>query len=291
MYKIKNVMILFFALSLILSGSGCSMIGTLISRTRIKEPEVSFIGAELSKLSFDAVDFLFDLKIRNPNEIGIKLASFDYDFLINESSFIKGAQDQGLEIASNGEETIRFPLSLRFSELYQTFQILRNQGISSYRINLGLSFDIPVLGAIRIPISKSGEFPLVKIPKISLDSVILENISLSGANLKIALKLNNPNIFAIILDNIKYQFNINGQNLISGNMEQKIQVNENNENIIQIPVSINFLQAGMAIQQILIGNDNLNYQLKGNLDITSNHQLLEQLNLPFDLSGVVKLIR
>ncbi|MGQ9610455.1 MAG: LEA type 2 family protein [bacterium] len=90
---------------------------------------------------------------------------------------------------------------------------------------------------------------------------------------------------------MKYQFNINGQNLISGNMEQKIQVNENNENIIQIPVSVNFLQAGMAIQQILTGNDNLNYQLKGNLDITTSHQLLEQLNLPFDLSGVVKLIR
>lgn len=291
MYKIKNTMILFFALSLILSGSGCSMIGTLIGRTRIKEPEVSFIGAELSKLSFDAVDFLFDLKIKNPNKIGIKLASFDYDFLINESSFIKGTQDRGLEIAGNGEETIRFPLSLRFSDLYQAFQILRNQGISSYRINVGLSFDIPILGAIRIPISKSGEFPLVKIPKISLDSVILENISLSGASLKIALKLNNPNIFAIILSNIKYQFNINGQNLISGNMEQKIQVNENNENIIQIPVSVNFLQAGMAIQQILTGNDNLNYQLKGNLDITTSHQLLEQLNLPFDLSGVVKLIR
>ncbi len=289
MHKLKNGLILLLILSF--TFSGCSMIGTLIGRTKIKEPEVSFIGAELSKLSFDAVDFLFDLKIKNPNNIGIKLAGFDYDFLVNESSFIKGTQDQGLEIAAVGEETIRFPLSLRFSDLYQTFQILRDQGISSYRINVGLSFDIPILGAVRIPISKSGEFPLVKLPKLSLDSVILENISLSSANLKIALKLDNPNIFAIILNNIKYQFNLNGQNLISGNMEHKIQVNENGGNIIQLPVSINFLQAGMAIQQILTGNENLNYQLKGSLDIATSHQLLDQLNLPFDLSGIVKLIR
>ncbi len=262
MNKLKDVFVMCFALSLIFSG--CSMIGSLIGRMKIEEPEVSFIGAELSKLSFDAVDFLFDLKVKNPNNVGIKLAGFDYDFLINESSFIKGTQEKGLEIAAAGEEIIRFPLSLRFSDLYQTFQILRNQGISSYRINVGLSFNLPILGTKRIPISKSGEFPLVKLPKLSLDSVILENISLTGANLKIALKLDNPNIFAIIFSNIKYHFNINGQSLISGNMEQKMQVNENGESIIQLPVSINFLQAGMAIHQILNSNDDLNYQLRGN---------------------------
>lgn len=289
MDKPKYILILCLAFSLMLSG--CSMIGSLIGRAKIKEPEVSFIGAEISKLSFDAIDFLFDLKIKNPNSIGIKLAGFDYDFLINENSFLKGAQEEVTEIIANGEEMIRLPLSFRFSDVYQTFQVLRDRGISSYRINVGLSFNLPILGMIRVPISKSGDFPLVKFPKISLDSVILENLSLSGANLKIALKFNNPNIFAIILNNIKYQFNVNGQSLISGNMESKIQVNENGENIIELPFSINFLQAGMAIQQIITGNDNLNYQLRGNLDISTSHKLLEQLSLPFDLSGIVKLIR
>lgn len=289
MNKLRNVFILCFAFGIIFSG--CSMIGSLIGRTKIKEPEVSFIGAELSKLSFDAVDFLFDLKIRNPNNIGIKLASFDYDFLVNESSFVKGVQEKGLEISPVGEEVIRFPLSLRFSDIYQTFQTLRNQGISSYRINVGLSFNLPILGTTRIPVSKSGEFPLVKLPKLSLDSVFLENISLTGANLKIALKLDNPNIFTIILNNIKYQFNVNGQSLISGNIEQKVQINENGENIIQLPVSVNFLQAGMAVSQILTSNENLNYQLRGNIDIATSHKLLDQINLPFDLSGIVKLVR
>jgi len=147
--------------------NSCSALQGFVSE-KVKEPKVDFIGAKLSGLSFDAVDLLFDLKIENPNRIGVKLAGFDYDLMLDGSSFVKGNQDKGIEIPSAGEETIQLPVSLRFADIYRTFENLKDQGASNYQIKCGFSFNVPVLGAVRVPVSKSGEFPLIKLPKLSL---------------------------------------------------------------------------------------------------------------------------
>ena len=288
--QLRSLVILAAFTIIILSLNSCAIFQSIISGAGIKEPEADFVNARLSGLSFDAVDFLFDLKIKNPNKIGIKLAKLDYEFFVNESSFLKGIQDKGIEIVSMGEQTVQFPISLRFSDLYQTFQTLKSQGLSNYRMNFGLSFDLPVLGALRIPLSKSGDFPLVKLPKISFSDIRIERLSLSGADLRVGLNIDNPNIFSVLLGQMNYQLNINGLKLISGKTDKKAQIKENGKGVIDIPFSLDFMQIGRSFYQILSSKEKLSYQMTGNLDIETSHELLKQVSLPFDLSGVTELL-
>lgn len=277
-------------LVLVLSISSCSVFQGFV-KERIKEPEVDFIGAKISALSFDGVDLLFDLRIQNPNNIGLKLAGFDYDFLLDGNPFVKGNQNKGIEIPSLGAENIQLPLTLKFTDIYQTFQNLREQGVSNYQIKCGFSFDVPVLGAIRIPVSKTGELPMIKLPKLSFNALKLDKLTLTGANLKLSLKMNNPNVFSMILDKMQYDFKLNGLSIISGLSNKSMQMKEKGESIIDIPVSVDFLTVGMSAYQILNGNKTLNYQLGGNLDLTSSLPLLGKVNLPFELSGKTNLIK
>jgi LEA14-like dessication related protein len=284
----------FFAMPIIILSalmlSSCAVLQGVIS-DKVKEPKVDFVGAKISGLSLDAVDLLFDLKIQNPNSVGVKLAGFDYDFLLDGNQFVKGNQDKGIDIPSQGEETIQLPLSLKYTDIYRTFQNLREQGVSNYQIKCGFSFDVPVLGVIRIPVSKSGEVPMIKLPKLSFGSLKLDRLTMTGADLKLSLKLNNPNVFSMLLGKMQYNFKLNEQSILSGLTDKSMQISEKSDNIIEIPVSVDFLRAGTAVYQILNGNKILNYQLGGNLDLSTSLPLLGQVNLPFELSGRTDLMK
>jgi len=279
-----------FILLIIIGFCSCSILQTTISE-KVKEPKVDFIDAKISGLSFEKIDLLFDLKIFNPNSIGIKLAGLDYDFLLDGNRFIKGNQDKGIEIPSKGEENIQLPLSLAFMDIYQIFQNLRDKGMSNYQIKCGFSFDVPILGVVRIPVSKSGEVPMVKLPKISFSSLKLDKLTLAGADMKLSLKMDNPNVFSMILDSMQYDFKLNEQSIISGLSNKIININEKSESNIDIPITIDFLKTGAAVFQILNGNKDLNYQLNGNVDLTTSLPLLKQAKIPFNLSGKTGLLR
>jgi len=115
---------------------------------------------------------------------------------------------------------------LRFSDIYRTFENLKDQGVSNYRINCGFSFNVPVLGAVRIPVSKSGEFPLIKLPKLSFNALKLERLTLNGAEMKLGIKMSNPNVFSMLLDKMQYDFKLNDLSIVSGNADKGMQIKE-----------------------------------------------------------------
>ena len=271
--------------------SSCAVVSELAGGANIRRPQVNFSGAKITGLSFDTVDLLFDLKIRNPNSVGLTMAGFNYDFLINNGSFLKGNHDKGLKIAAAGESTVQLPLSLRYVDLYQTFQSLKNQDLSTYQINFGFAFDVPVLGRVNIPVSKSGDFPLLKLPKISVKSVKLKGIALTGADLMLRVQLDNPNAFSMLLEKFQYQFAVDGKNWISGIAEEPTQIAEKGQGFVDIPISLDILQMGQSVRQLLSGDKNLNYSFGGDLDLATSLPILGSVNLPFDRSGSIKLIR
>lgn len=271
--------------------TSCAVLNELAGEANIRRPQVDFAGAKITGLSFDTAELLFDLKIRNPNSVGLTMAGFDYDFLINNGSFLKGKQDKGLEIAAAGESAVQLPLSLRYVDLYQTYQSLKDQDLSNYQINFGFVFDVPVLGRVNIPVSKSGDFPLLKLPKISVDSLKLKGLALTGADLILRVQLDNPNAFSMLLEKLQYRFAVDGRNWISGYAEEPTQVAEKGRGFVDIPISLDLLQMGRSVYQLLSGDKDLNYKLGGNLDLVTSLPLLGKVNLPFDCAGNVKLAR
>jgi LEA14-like dessication related protein len=286
-FKINALILLGLATIFI---SSCSTLSGVMQE-RVKKPEVEFLDARLDKISFDSIGLMFDLKVRNPNSVGLKLAGFSYEFLINGVSFVNGNQERNIDIEARGESPIQFPVSFGFLNLYETFQSLRDQDVSNYQINFGFSFNVPVLGVVTIPVSKSGDFPLLKIPKLSIESLRLRNLSLTGADLRLGVKLNNPNAFSMLLDKLHYDFEVNGLQWISGESIEASQVPEKGEGLIEIPIRLNLIELGRSVYQLLNSNNDLNYQFGGDININTSLPLLGKVNLPFDHSGKIKVTR
>lgn len=279
------ILALFFVLMQLF---GCA---TLQQLANIQEPKLNVQNVRVTGLSFDAINLAFDIKIQNPNPLSASLAGFDYDFQINDASFLKGQQNQQITVQAGGESMVEIPLTLNFKELYNTFQALKNQDSSAYKLMGGLSFNLPVLGATRIPISKSGKVPNLKLPDVKIGSLKLNKITFSGADLDLKLNINNPNSFNFLMNKLNYDFAINGKTWVKGLTQNIMQVKEKGESTISIPISLNFLEMGTAIYQMITGNQKLNYNLKGNVDLNSSLPLLGQVSLPIDRAGEINILK
>jgi len=280
--------ILIYTLPIALLIFGCAALQEIV---KIQKPKVEVQKVRFTGMSFQAINLAFDVKIQNPNPIGAKLAGFDYDFFINDASFLEGQQNTQLDIEALGQSTVEIPLTINFKDLYSTFQSLKNQDSSDYKIACGLSFDLPVLGPTRIPVSKSGKLPMLKLPNVKIGSLKLNKITFTNADLELNLKVNNPNTFNFLLNGLNYDFTINGKTWAKGITQQQMRIQQKGESTISIPISLNFTQMGRTVYQIITGSNKLNYQLKGNLDLNTSLPLLQQVNLPIDRAGKIDIIK
>jgi len=281
MWKIISILIVLMLMS-------CAALQEMIN---IDKPTAKVKNVRLTGLSLDKADLLFELDIFNPNALSVNLAGFDYDFFLGGSSFLKGQQDKQLTIASKGNSGVEVPVSLAFKEIYETYQSLKHQDSTDYKLSCGLVFDLPVLGKTRIPISKSGNVPLIKIPKINIGSLKLQKLSLTSADLLLKLEVDNPNNFSLALNKLDYDFAVNNQTWAKGLTQDILSIKDKGKSTVSIPMSINFVRMGRTIYQAITGDNALNYHLQGAIDLNTSVPLLKNFSLPLDQNGQIKILK
>jgi LEA14-like dessication related protein len=286
-----KILKLFIILLIIILLSHCADLMKIVKKGSIENPDVRISKTKLTGLSFDQADLVFDIEINNPNPISISLAGFDYDLLLNNNSFLKGDQNRQMEIKANDITTIQLPLTLLYDNIFKTYQSLKNEDKITYSLKTGLSFNLPVLGVVRIPVSTSGDIPSIKIPAVSLNSIKLKRLTLTGAEIDLAIGINNPNSFGFIINILQYGLTINQAKWVDGQTSENTNIRGKNNNILQIPFSLNFIQISSSLYQEISSGRSLNYQFNGEASLSSSLDMLGDVKLPFDIAGKIDLTK
>ncbi|NOQ97403.1 MAG: hypothetical protein GQ561_04490 [Calditrichae bacterium] len=266
----------------------CSTLKELAS---IQKPTVTLDHVQVTGLTFDDISLKFDIAIDNPNQLSVNLAGFDYDFLLNDQSFIQGQQSDELSIQAQSRSIVELPVDLVFKDIYKSYQNLKNLDSTDYQLKVGLLFDLPVLGQTKIPVSMKGRFPLIKIPTLAIESLHLTNLNLFSANLQLNIRLDNPNSMSLLLNKINYKFKVNGIEWISGLNENPQMIEQNAKSILEIPIRLNFMQIGQTAYNLVSGTSSVNYNLDGFLNFGSSGGLIQNQNVTFNQSGTMPIQR
>jgi len=262
----------------------CLMCGCAILRMAIEKPTVDFQDFNITDIDFTSITTAFNFKITNPNPIGIRVDGFEYQFLIEGNQFLSGNNPNSVGLAARGESIVSIPIMLKYIDVYEVVTALvKNKGIIPYTISGKFFFNTPI-GRIPIPFNKSGELPVLKMPKIDLESISLENLSLTKADIVFNLKFENPNIFAIALDNFSYNLSLNNQQLAEG-ITEHTQITEDSTSTLQIPISLNFLEIGRTVYSMLTQKA-VNYKLKGSVNLVTP---FKKIDLPYEQLGKIDL--
>lgn len=263
--------------------AGCSSLREL---SDIEKPSVAFSDVSIQAISFDGVTLLFDFDVTNPNRFDVSAEQYQYEFFINDRSFISGNQQEKITIAGEQNSIIQVPVSLNFSEITQTFGSVLRQDSLSYQLSTEVEFDLPVAGKQQVPVEAGGHFPVPKLPRIEFGDFNVKEMSFTGAEVEISFHVNNPNAFALTLSNADYQLEVNGKEWLDTTLERAIEVGGNENKILKIPVRLNASQLGSAMGEILSGNSDFSYKLTGGAEISADIEGFEGSQfIPFDLSG------
>lgn len=281
--RINNIILIFCLLILM----GCNALQDLANN--VQKPGLSVTDVRVTDFDFDEIELTYDVTVDNPNALSLQLSSYNYDFKLNDETFIEGQQDKTMSIEASGESTFEVPVNLNFKKVYEGIRTLANSDQAAYEFLSEVTFDLPVLGLTKIPVSKKGSIPMINSPNIRIGNLEVQNLSLSKADLVLNMTFDNPNAFGIKINSFDYGLTINGDQWAEGQSLENTLISEKGTSQLAIPISLNISEIGISAYRLLTGSQELNYSLNGTFNLGTTHPLLNNTDLNLSRSGSLKL--
>jgi LEA14-like dessication related protein len=280
----------FFGLSLaiLLAGTGCAALEREAER---RKPSASIDSTRVTGFDFDAARLLVDVRVDNPNPVGIEIAGLDYELRLDDERVLTGDSAERSDIPARGSGTVAVPITLDYGDLADRVGHLRGRDKVDYAIDLGIMVDVPLLGKRRLPVTASGTVPIPQRPDIALRDLRVERLSLGGARVVLDVAVSNPNAFALALNTLQYELSINSGDWASGALSELTQVGAGERSTLSVPIDLDFAAIGSGVRALLMAGARADYGLSGVLSGTAGPDLFGDFELSFDETGTIGVTR
>ena len=186
---------------------------------------------------------------------------------------------------------MNIPVSIPFKQLINTYKTISQQDSAEFQLKSGITVTLPVLGNIRIPVSYSGNFPVLKLPEIDFTGIYLKKLSLTRADLELKINIDNPNTFGLNTRAYSYKLFINDAHWADGTSTENIQIKEKSKQTVTIPISLNLFELGRTAYNVVSGNQSMRYRFVGDMNLKTTLPMVDDVAIPFDRTGNVSISR
>jgi LEA14-like dessication related protein len=247
-----------FALSVPLLLSACSDSGYL--------PTVSFERLDLQHISWQDVDADFVFSVKNPNPLTIDLARFDYDLSFSGVHWVSGDNPDGLVLEASGTSEWALPTHIVFQELYDLVQATKGEDTIPFEIAGTFGFDTSI-GAIDLPYRADGGFPALRTPEVGYQALRVTDIGVTTADLALDLGVTNEHGSNLWFKDFDYDVDLSSFDIGSGQVADLGEALPDKTTTLTLPFTVDLLESGMAVLDILTGNDQADLDLTASTDV------------------------
>ncbi|MBA3443648.1 MAG: LEA type 2 family protein [Gemmatimonadales bacterium] len=124
-------------------------------------------------------------------------------------------------------------------------------------------------------------------PEIQLDRAIVRGVGITGGNLDLVVKVDNPNNFTLQGTKLEVGVDVEGQHLGDITYDDDFSVPENGTTTLTLPLRFGWVGVGSAVRAAL-GYGDLPYKMKGQAELRTPWGRKE---VPFTREGRVPLTR
>ena len=213
----KLIAVLLIALPAILSG--CESLQEVINAA--PQPSARVIGAELRNLKLNSVDMIFSVEVSNPYTTDLPVASLAYVIDSRGTTLLEGAIEPTGGIPARGKSVLQLPARITFETLLATLQGVKPGSVVPWRADFIVAVDAPVIGRMKLPLSRSGRLPVPAMPDVEVVAFDIGSLSLDKAEAVTTLKLTNTNRFAIDLKRLGFTLDLGNSPVARGNWRSR----------------------------------------------------------------------
>jgi len=271
---------LYFIAVIITAGllAGCAS----LDKIGIK-PTASFEGVGLSDASLLESTINFKFLINNPNLLSLRTGLIRYELKLNGNDFARGQLNQGISLPPASMAPLTIPVKIRYLDFFPTLaEMIRSQKIAYM---LSGSF---AMGSLELPLAAGGTIDMPRPPSITVASLAVNRMSLSGAEMTCRLKVDNPNAFDMKFNRIFYNLKLNGMSLGQMDVRPLVVVGPNSTGTIETPIKISFALTGHAVYELLQKQET-QYRMEAQMVFDSPSGGIE--SIPFVATGSIPVLR
>jgi LEA14-like dessication related protein len=233
------------------AGGGCAALSQLL-RSAFVEPTLEFKSASVGGFSLNDATINLAWELKNPNPVGIELATLQYALFVEDKQVVAGAPPAGLRIPAQGKTDLIFPANVKFQDIAPVLETFLNKDNARYRAQGTIGIDTPI-GIVSLPLQKEGLFEIPKVPKVEFLPPRITNLTLFGATVEFPLTVTNRNTYALPIGNVGGFITVGGARV--GNVSTgSLALTPKGASEVRIPLSINFAQAGQAALAVQRGS-------------------------------------
>jgi LEA14-like dessication related protein len=185
----------------------------------MQEPVVSLYSVDLTSININGVQLLCKVQIENPNGFDIPFPETDWELFINAYSFISGTIRNDERIRARSTTIVEIPVNLGYLDIFNSFASLIGNLQFDFKTAFAVKFSLPVLGERVLNLEYEGTIPLPQLPRITMPTKRVGNINATRAEIIVTMNVENPNMFPIPSPRIIYDFQLNRNSFIRGNVE------------------------------------------------------------------------
>jgi LEA14-like dessication related protein len=158
----------------------------------IPKPTASIQKFDIDSISLRDITFLFDVSVKNPYPVDLKLAGVKIKFSVEGKQFFETETSKGFRIKSNGSASNVFTVNLKYADIIKIVKSYAQQDYLDTTIDTEIVVPLPSL-AVTMSLPKTLSFKYTlhkKIPAIKPD-VSIANFAIvppSAADIAAALK-------------------------------------------------------------------------------------------------------
>ena len=195
-------------LSTVLLSIGCAYLPD------IAKPKVNSVKPNITGADLQGLDLRLDITIYNPYPTTISAEKLKYKLDVGGAELTNSETDAAVSIPPTSHGTMTLPLRVAFKEIMKVYKSAENQAEVPYKFT-----GSAVLNAfgkpMEVPVSHSGELPIVRPPTFSDVKFDMSRSGLTSATIDVAAKITNPNAFEVGVDDLRYVLKLGDAELCS----------------------------------------------------------------------------
>ena len=225
--------------------AGCAEL-TKTLKTAVLTPTLTFKNVTLANVSLDSATVNLAFQLKNPNPIGLSLASVSYSFFVEGKQVVAGSPPNGLTIPASGSRELVFPANVKFADVAPVVQTFLTKDTAAYRAEGSIGLKTPIGVVLPVTIKQEGTFPVPKLPQVALQPPRLKDMTLTSVTLELPLVVTNPNDFGMPVNGLSGAVIVSGSKVGTVSGPDLGFIAPHAQQPVNLPVTVHFAQAAAA---------------------------------------------
>ena len=252
-------------------------------------PTIGIASTNISDIDAKRIRLVSKITINNPLPVDINTQRLNYIIYIDSVKVIEDSYEKPISIRSSDSSTITLPMQVLEKPMARVLKYFDDAKIDSANYSMKASFevDVPIAGDRKFTMNVGKKLPALRIPKIKIQHVDLNALSLKSKGMDIDVMVSNPNLFPLKMSNGKFQFNVEDAMQMNGVLEKVINIPARGSQNVSIHAKMvdgSVLKSGW---KLLTDKKDTQFTSKFTGELNSGNQMLSDSKMAMTITGTL----